>query len=342
MQALSIPNGYFQLWYLYLQQQQIDYRQEPLFQPYLTQLEQVLAAPLDGQSNYLFFAEVMQLTKTVLQCPQLVFELAKLIRPHHFGVLGYMATRSESVADALHHVIRFSRLVIDGAEIVPLQLLQTGHVLQLVWPLHAEKYALLNEMTMACMVHLARQIFPLAQFNLRKVSFAHEAQMALYHYQKFYACTVEFKQAHYSFMIEANDLACKSTFSDPSLMQLLLKQAEDAIAAKPAVDDTFNHIRREIADYLRQHQKAPKIEYLATQLGMSMRSLQRYLAQHQSSFKQLLEDERIKLSEQLLAQNIPLYEIAMMLGYSDQSALARAYKAATGQTLLKRKHQLKQ
>jgi hypothetical protein len=35
-----------------------------------------------------------------------------------------MATRSNSVAEALSYVMRFSRLVIDGAEVSPMQMQQ--------------------------------------------------------------------------------------------------------------------------------------------------------------------------------------------------------------------------
>lgn len=42
----------------------------------------------------------------------------------------------------------------------------------------------------------------------------------------------------------------------------------------------------------------------------------------------------MKRCETLLQQGLSLTEIAQQLDYSDQSALARAYKAATGQTLL--------
>ena len=48
----------------------------------------------------------------------------------------------------------------------------------------------------------------------------------------------------------------------------------------------------------------------------------------------------MKRCEQLLLQTMSFTEIAMCLGYSDQSALARAYKAYSGQTLLQRKQQL--
>ena len=48
----------------------------------------------------------------------------------------------------------------------------------------------------------------------------------------------------------------------------------------------------------------------------------------------------MKRCEILLSQNESLTAIADQLGYSDQSALARAYKNLTGQTLLTRKKQL--
>lgn len=300
MQELQIPNGYFQLLHMYLQQQEVDLFSLTCLQPYQAQLRYVLSLPIDSQSTYSFFAEVMQLTQKQINCPQLVFEMACLIRPEHFGVLGYMATRSNSVAEALQYVIRFSRLVIDGADVSPIQMYQHDKKISLSWPLHDLKYALLNEMTMACMVHLARQIFPAQQFELLQVNFAHSPQMADDHYQKFFACKVEFKQSSYSFEMSAESLWLKSELADPSLMQLLLRQAEDAIAAKPHYENLLPHIQQKLAEYLRTTEQTPKIEWLADELHVSVRTLQRQLYEQNMSFKKLLETERMKRCEQLL------------------------------------------
>ena len=70
---------------------------------------------------------------------------------------------------------------------------------------------------------------------------------------------------------------------------------------------------------------------------MFLRSLQRQLQALNTSFKLILDAERMKRCEILLSQNESLTAIADQLGYSDQSALARAYKNLTGQTLLTRK-----
>jgi AraC-like DNA-binding protein len=257
-----------------------------------------------------------------------------------FGVLGYMATRSNSVAEALSYVMRFSRLVIDGAEVSPMQMQQRDNEIWLTWPFLNEKYASLNEMTMASIVHLAKKIFP-DQLQFLKIQMAHSAQMAQYHYQKFYGCEVSFNQGCYAYVMSADSLALKSGFADPSLTQLLLKQAEVAIALKPRYESVLQQIHSAVADYLKAHAEAPKIEQIASELHLSTRTLQRQLRDLGSSFKQVLECERMKRCEYLLQQGLSLTEIALQLGYSGQSALARAYKQHSGQTLLQLKRQLK-
>ena len=101
-------------------------------------------------------------------------------------------------------------------------------------------------------------------------------------------------------------------------------------------------VQEQVAYYLRYEQQVPNIEWVAQRLFRSGRTLQRQLKQEGTGFKQILEIERMQRCEHLLRQNVSLSDIAQLLGYSDQSALARANKACTGQTLLKRKQQLQQ
>ena len=340
MAEIQIPNGYFQLWNMVLLERELNYTQLEWIAPYAAQIQHVLSLPIDSQSPNSSFNSIMQLTQQHLDCPQLVFEMAKFIRAEHFGVLGYMATLSNSVADALQYVMRFSRLVIDGAQIVPMNMSHQDHQIILSWPQHDDEYALVNELTMACMAHLAKQIFP-DSLKLLRIHFAHAPRMARYHYEKFYGCQMEFSTLKYSFVIHADSLDLKSELADPSLMQLLLRQAEEAIAARPQHADPIIQMQQCIADYLKLQQQAPKIEWLAEELHLSVRTLQRQLQEKDTSFKRLLELERMKRCEYLLSQQTHLTDIALQLGYSDQSALARAFKAYSGETLLARKRALK-
>ncbi len=342
MQELKIPNGYYHLWQTYLNAQGVDVFSLPFSEDEKLKIKQVLNQGIDTQSPYGFFVQIIEKTKQELECPQLAFAMAEHVRPEHFGVLGYMATRSNSIAEALQYILRFSRLVIDGDEIKPMQMLKKDQNIHLIWPFLHEKYYFVNELTNALMVHLARKMMPPHHFPLQCINFAHAPQMAIYHYQKFYACEVNFNQAEYSFVLSLDALNLKIEDADPSLTQLLVKQAEEAIASKPRFDSIVQHCQQLIADDLKQHEHAPKIEDLAERLNISVRTLQRQLSDLDSSFKKLLEIERMKRCEQLLLDNVNLTEIAMRLGYSDQSALARAYKAFSGQTLLQKKQQLKE
>ncbi len=341
MQDIRISNGYIQLWATHLRSLHIEPLQADFLQDLHVRLRYLIDQPFDTEVPLELLNTVLTRTQAYLNCPQLIFEIVQSIRPEHFGVLGYMASKSSSIAEMIGYIMRFQRLVVDGSEFVPLQIRQHSHSIELHWDVLHEKYLLLNELTIAAMVQLGRYILQEQALLLRCVRFAHAPQMAQVHYQKFFATEVQFSQAYYGFALDIQDLQLKSEQADPMLLQLLLRQAEDAIAAKKTTESTLQQAGKIIAEQLRTEQQAIKIEQLAQQLWMSSRSLQRYLSEQGSSFKKLLEQERIKRCQLLLQQELSLSEIAQQLDYSDQSALARAYKAATGTTLLQARKQLK-
>lgn len=337
MKELQVPNGYFHLWRTYLAEQNIDVLTLQSLHAEQAQIAQVLALPIATQSSYALFKKIILHTQTELDRPQLIFEMAQYVKAEHFGVLGYMATRSDSVAESLQHILKFSRLVIDGDEITPIQMQYQDQSLILSWGFINEDCNLINELTNALMVQLARQILPSTALPFIRVEFAHAKQMALYHYLKFYQCDVLFDQLEYRLVISTGSLDLKLQHADASLMQLLIQQAEDAIASKPRHQTMVQQLHMIVAEYLKIRQQAPKIHEIAQELHVSERTLQRQLKECNSSFKQILDTERMAQCEKLLAKGDALTDIARQLGYSDQSALARAYKANTQQTLLQAK-----
>ena len=334
MQDIRISNGYIQLWATHLRGLNIEPLQADFLEDLNTSLRHLIDQPFDTEVPLELLNTVIERTQTYLHCPQLIFEIVQSIRPEHFGVLGYMASKSSSISEMIGYIMRFQRLVVDGSEFVPLQIKQHEQSIELYWDFLHEKYQLLNELTIAAMVQLGRYILQDHPLVLRCVRLAHVPLMAQRHYQKFFGVDVRFSQAYYSFELDLQDLQFRSEQADPMLLQLLVRQAEEAIATKSSNESILQQARKIIADQLRTEYQAIKIEQLAQQLWMSSRSLQRYLSEQGSSFKKLLEQERMKRCETLLQQGLSLTEIAQQLDYSDQSALARAYKAATGQTLL--------
>lgn len=341
MKEIQIPNGYFHLWQTYMQKKGVNALDLAEQYGFKLQLESILAAPIAQQSSYTIFQQCIQFSQHVLGMTSITFEMAQYIKAEHFGVVGYMATRSQSISESLGYMIRFSRLVIDGEEITPMQMHQEGNHLTLSWPYLSDEYILINELNSAFIIAMARQILPLNAFPLKKISFAHAAQMPIFQYQKFYACDVIFNHSQYEFELSLGSLDLRIEQADPSLMQLLVKQAEEAIASKPQHENIARQLQLMIAEYLRVHQQAPKVDDLASELFVSGRTLQRQLKEMGTSFKAILENERMQQCDKLLAKDFSLSDIANHLGYSDQSALARAYKSVRGKTLLEVRAELK-
>ncbi|OTG80023.1 AraC family transcriptional regulator [Acinetobacter sp. ANC 4648] len=338
---IKISNGYFQLWKAFLKKNQLDWKVLDLTLEQQVLLDEVLSQPIDQQSSYAFFMELICATRQYLDCPNFAFAMAKCISPAHFGLLGYMASRSENLAQALEYVIRFSRLVIDGAHVTQMQYVREGQTIRMFCPLSDAKYIFLHEVTLAAMLYLAKQFVPLDQFPLLQMSFVNVPQIPLKYYQEFYQCKLKFEQPLYEVIFSTEVLSLKPEQADPNLIQLLVKQAEATLLQRAQLTTVAQHLQFIIAEYIKLEQQAPKIEDIAQELHMSVRTLQRKLSQLETSFKVILEEERMKRCEYLLMQKLTLTNIALDLGYSDQSALARAYKAYSGQTLLQKKQQLK-
>ncbi|WP_044100257.1 AraC family transcriptional regulator [Acinetobacter pittii] len=340
MQDFTISNGYFYLWNTYLKEKGIDWQALNLTDVQARQVQNILASSIDAQSSLNFFLELLELTESRLQVSNLALDMATCITPANFGVLGYMASRSGSFAEVLEYVMKFHRLVIDGEQVVPMQVEQDASNIRLYWPLVDASNIILCELTLAAMVQLAKQIAPFHDFLLQHVEFVHRSRGPLVHYQRFFQCKLSFEQPYYALTFASEGLNVRPRHADPSLMQLLVKQAEEALAQRKIHTDLAQQIHWIVHEYFKHKQQAPKIEDIAIELNISVRSLQRQLQSLNTSFKLILDTERMKRCEILLHQNESLTTIAEQLGYSDQSALARAHKNLTGQTLLTRKREL--
>lgn len=340
MQEFTISNGYFYLWNTYLKEKGVAWQTVNLNDTQTRQVQNILSASIDAQSSLHLFIELLELTESRLQVTNLALEMAACITPANFGVLGYMASRSDTLGQVVQYIAKFHRLVIDGEQVVPIQIEQDASKIRLYWPLVDASNIVLSELTLAAMVQLAKEIAPLHDFLLQHIEFVHRPRGALVHYQRFFQCKLSFDRPYYALTFASESLNVRPQHADPTLVQLLVKQAEEALVQRKVHTDLVQQIHWIVQEYFKHKQQAPKIEDIAIELNVSVRSLQRQLQALNTSFKLILDAERMKRCEILLSQNESLTAIADQLGYSDQSALARAHKNLTGQTLLTRKKQL--
>ncbi len=75
----------------------------------------------------------------------------------------------------------------------------------------------------------------------------------------------------------------------------------------------------------------PNQEKIASSLNMSLRNLQRKLKEEDTSFKKILDETRSELSRQYLrGSDRSIIEVGFLLGFSEPSNFARAFRRWTG------------
>ena len=75
------------------------------------------------------------------------------------------------------------------------------------------------------------------------------------------------------------------------------------------------------------------VDVLADQLGIHRRTLQRRLKLDGLTYAELLDESRSKMAQDYLStRNLPMGNLAYMLGYADQSAFNHAFRRWYGMT----------
>ena len=127
---------------------------------------------------------------------------------------------------------------------------------------------------------------------------------------------------------------------DARLLELPLLSADPAAARTArdqcerelqALTQTSSFVDQVSASLFREDRVLSAAE-LARTLGMAERTLKRRLAEHQTSYTDLLEERRKHAACELLRAGASIEDIAERLGYSDASNFTRAFRRWTGQS----------
>lgn len=98
-----------------------------------------------------------------------------------------------------------------------------------------------------------------------------------------------------------------------------------------AAEATFSYFRNVLKDNLGHHDLT--LNRFAAICGLHPRHLQRILATQGTSYRQMKDEVRRSITEDLLANSsTPIAQIAQQAGFSSPSALDRAFKQWTGKT----------
>lgn len=261
--------------------------------------------------------------------PALGLQIGSCAHPHHIGVLGYLAMYSDTVGQALMRFSRFQPLLHNLAPSILSQ--QDGQFI-IGWGMGALKSTQLSDdVVSAGLAGFARQLTGNPEVKASAVYCPHPAPADITPYLQFYGCPVYFDSPVSALHLPLAIMSLPINSQDPHLTSLLEQQAEAMLQALPEPDNLLGELQRQIIAVLQDG--PPEAPLVAARMGLSERSLYRALHERGLRYKQVLNNLRFELAKDYLRDaQLSLPEIAMLLGYAEQSVFSRAFREWAGQS----------
>lgn len=317
-----VPATYVRLLFEYLEKQGVD--------AFALLGEHAPTVGKDGLGRYpvVRWRSLLETASAHLKDPLLGLRLGQTITPAHLGLLGYVLLACENTATALQRFERYQRLIYD---VNPVRHRLEDGAIALLWGVESGRPGpLVDECAIAALMQFSRDITG-ENWAAQEVHFVNPEPADIKPYEDFFGCPVRFGQAATQVKFPLAYLALPLRRPDAGLVGILEQQANALLAGLPKADDFEQAVRRVIAQLTREGE--PSLEQVAGHLHVSTRTLHRRLEDRGLNFRTVLEDTRRRLAVEYLKDlRLTLAEVALLLGYSDQSAFTRAFQRWTGTT----------
>ncbi len=272
------------------------------------------------------YCQFLILAAERLQDPLLGLHLGQTIKPLHLGALGYALLACHNLGEALLRIQRYHRLMHD---INPIEYHHTDTHLELRWGVTMGRPgALFDEAGVTAIVQFARDLCG-RELPIAELDFVNPPPKDSRPYQAFFGCPVRFGQAITRLSLPLACLQWPLQQHDPHLLKLMDDQVQASLAALPASGDVVEQTRQVLTQLAPQG--VPELDRVASELKLSPRVLYRRLAAQGHQFRDLREQTLAQSAKLHLQEGrLPMSDIALLLGYSEQSAFTRAFKRWTG------------
>ncbi len=261
--------------------------------------------------------------------PAIGLRVSRFVSPTTFHALGYALVASGSLREVFERILRYHQVVSDA--LVP-QLIRDSDRYRFVLkiPEGAQRpafeaidaFAAIHVRT--CRSRLGREYAPLA-VHLRRPQPEDPSQ-----WHRVFRCPVHFAASEDCLEFRVQDFESHLDDANPELAEHNEQVLKRALAQLRPL--TWERKVREVIE-AQLPDGEPAAERVAQALHLSLRSLQRHLADEGTRFDTLLNECRENLA--LLHLRDPacsLSEISYLLGFADASSFSRAFKRWTGMT----------
>jgi len=283
----------------------------------------------DAQISQERFERVWIAAQAVTADPCIGLHAGEHIRAHAVNLFGYLMLSSATLGAGIRRVARYQQVLTkvpwietdEGGDPNRLRIgAASGN--DEFRAMHAEYVAALVPRMMGWVSDI--EVVP------RRVSFRHDARGPLAEYARVLHCEVRFGAEHSEIIFNAETLARPSQHAEANLARLHVEFAEQLLARQDDSEVAYR-VRRLLAECLESGEA--DLRFVARELGMSARSLQRRLSHEGTTFSELLDGLRCAVAREHLERcQTPISGVAHLAGFSDVSAFTRAASRWFGAT----------
>jgi len=256
-----------------------------------------------------------------------MFDLFNNVDIGCFSIFDYLFACAPTLREACQAWVRFSPIRTNAYRMV-FEEDETGGYVE--WPIlegrgewRQNMFGRIGWATQQIELALDMQVPPIL------IELATSAPVSTSNFQKKYQGRLKFGAAHNRIMIPTTLLSRPLRRNDAHLYDIILKSASGELDRFGQMESPLSRIANEVASNLSNG--ACTLPQIATKLGMSQRAVQRLLEKEGTSFRKLSEEIRRSAAERYLrGTDLPMKEIAYLLGFSELSTFSRAVKTWFG------------
>jgi len=275
------------------------------------------------------FEELWQAAVEITGDPAIALRVSTLVKPSTLGIIGYLASASESPRNAFELVSGLTPLLWENFEC---DLESDDEVAFIRCRSGGDSRAVrfTTEYSIGLTITMSRALGP-ARPGPIEARFSYSAPGYADEYERILRLPIRFDAGEDGVLFPVSSMVSSNPSADAALRQLLHRYAADQLARIPSNDRFSQRIRATLRSMLPLgHVCADSV---AAQFSMSDRTLRRRLQAEGTSYQEVLDDVRSELARRYLGvDKRGIDEVARLLGFSDSSAFSKAFRRWTGTT----------
>lgn len=287
--------------------------------------EAALANP-DGRVPLLAIYDILEAIERHTGDSRFGLELPLGLQIDALDALGFLFITSATFGGALERTLRYQRLWNEGERLE--MRVENSHASVVYEPYgpYRPAHVLMAQVTMCDFVVNSARFVPGLQFE--RVHFRHGRPEHSADYERVLGVPAEFDCPEYEARFSERMLHLPIPDANATLCAFFERYASERLSQLPSTTSLADHLRALIRRQLPEGDL--KLSTLAARLHMSARTLQRRLGDEGTSLQSVLDEVRRQQALYFLKNGTAIAELSWLLGYSEPSALHRAFKRWTG------------